>query len=170
MGKTPPICADHVAWNGDRRDVRGAADLPGGRRGRICDVTRHVFPLHTRFSDVDVYGHVNNVKYFEYYQEARLAFLTSLGRAEDEGRFAVVVARVDVDYRRPILFRTEPYTVESWVTRVGRSSFGLAAQIKDGDAVLSQAEAVLVTFDLTSQTARPLTESERERLVDVLEA
>jgi acyl-CoA thioester hydrolase len=158
-----------VAWNGDRRDVRGVADGPDTRRGRICGVTRHVFSLHTRFSDVDVYGHVNNVKYFEYYQEARLAFLTSLGRAEEEGRFAVVVARVDVDYKRPILFRTEPYAVESWVTRVGRSSFGLAAQIKDGDTVLSQAEAVLVTFDLTSQAARPLTDSERDRLAAVIE-
>ena len=30
------------------------------------------YPVHVRFSDVDVYGHVNNVKYFEYFQEARL--------------------------------------------------------------------------------------------------
>jgi acyl-CoA thioester hydrolase len=169
-GEDGPSAPLDVAWNGDIGGVRGSLDGPGGRRGRISGVTRHVFSLHTRFSDVDVYGHVNNVKYFEYYQEARLAFLTSLGRAEDEDRFAVVVARVDVDYRRPILFRTEPYVVESWVTRVGRSSFGLAAQIKDGDTVLSQAEAVLVTFDLASQTARPLTESERDRLAAVLEA
>ncbi len=133
-------------------------------------MTRHVFPMRVRFSDVDVYGHVNNVKYFEYYQEARLAFLTSMGRAEDEGRFAVVVAQVNVDYKRPILFRTEPYAVESWVDRVGNSSFGLSAEIKDGDAVLSRAEAVLVTFDLKTQTARPLSDAERERLETVLES
>ena len=133
-------------------------------------MTRHVFPMRVRFSDVDVYGHVNNVKYFEYYQEARLAFLTSMGRAEDEGRFAVVVARVNVDYKRPILFRTEPYAVESWISRVGNSSFGLNAEIKDGDAVLSRAEAVLVTFDLTTQTARPLSDDERERLETALES
>lgn len=127
-------------------------------------MSRHEYACHVRFSDVDVYGHVNNVKYFEYYQEARLAFLTSMGRAEEEGRFAVVVARVDVDYKRPILFRTEPYTVESWIDRVGNSSFGLSAEIKDGDTVLSRAEAVLVTFDLKTQTARPLTAAERESL------
>jgi acyl-CoA thioester hydrolase len=28
----------------------------------------HEYTCHVRFSDVDVYGHVNNVKYFEYYQ------------------------------------------------------------------------------------------------------
>jgi acyl-CoA thioester hydrolase len=130
---------------------------------------RHVFPLHTRFSDVDIYGHVNNVKYFEYYQEARLAFLTSMGRAEEEGRFAVVVARVDVDYKRPIMFRSEPYAVESWVGRVGRSSFGVSAEIKDGETVLSRADAVLVSFDLRSQRARPLSDLERERLLAALE-
>ena len=35
------------------------------------------YPVHVRFSDVDAYGHVNNVKYFEYFQEARIA-LSSL--------------------------------------------------------------------------------------------
>jgi acyl-CoA thioester hydrolase len=29
-------------------------------------VRRHVYDCNVRFSDVDVYGHVNNVKYFEY--------------------------------------------------------------------------------------------------------
>ena len=127
-------------------------------------MSRHVYQCRVRFSDVDIYGHVNNVKYFEYYQEARLAFLTSMGRAEEEGRFAVVVARVNVDYKRPILFRSEPYAIESWIDRVGNSSFGLSAEIKDGDTVLSRAEAVLVTFDLKTQTARPLTAAERESL------
>jgi acyl-CoA thioester hydrolase len=132
-------------------------------------MARHVFPLYTRFSDVDIYGHVNNVKYFEYYQEARLAFLTSMGRSEEKGRFAVVVARVNVDYKKPILFRSEPYAVESWIDRVGSSSFALRAEIKDGDTVLSRADAVLVTFDLETQKARPLSEAERGRLTAVLQ-
>jgi len=133
-------------------------------------MTRHTYDCRVRFSDVDVYGHVNNVKYFEYYQEARLAYMTSLGRAENGGSFRVVVARVDVDYKRPILFRTEPYAVETWVTRVGSSSFALTAEIKDGDTVLSRAETVLVGFDLDTQRSRRLSDEERERLLAALEA
>ena len=133
-------------------------------------MSRHLYQCRVRFSDVDIYGHVNNVKYFEYYQEARLAYLTSMGRAEQEGRFAVVVARVNVDYKRPILFRSEPYTIESWVSRIGNSSFDLSAEIKDGDTVLSRADAVLVTFDLKSQSARKLSDAERERLQAALES
>jgi acyl-CoA thioester hydrolase len=133
-------------------------------------MSRHTYQCRVRFSDVDVYGHVNNVKYFEYFQEARLAFLSSLVRSGGAEEFGVVVARVDVSYKRPVLFRTEPYAVESWITRVGRSSFGLAAEIRDGDLVLSRAEAVLVTFDTSTQSSRPLTDRERERLSAVVVA
>ncbi|GAB2748764.1 acyl-CoA thioesterase [Nocardioides pakistanensis] len=133
-------------------------------------MSRHVYQCRVRFSDVDVYGHVNNVKYFEYFQEARLAFFMGLGRGEDEDHgFAVVVARVDVDYKRPILFRSEPYPIESWISRVGNSSFVISAEIKDGDTVLSRADATLVTFDVKTQRARPMGEAERERLLAVLE-
>jgi acyl-CoA thioester hydrolase len=122
-------------------------------------MTRHRYDCRVRFSDVDIYGHVNNVKYFEYYQEARLSFLAEL--VADDARLSLVVARLDVDYKRPILFRSDPYVVESWVTRVGTSSFGLAAEIKDGDQVLSRAEAAMVAFDLQTQRSRPLEDEER---------
>ena len=132
-------------------------------------MSRHEYSCHVRFSDVDIYGHVNNVKYFEYYQEARLAFMSSLARADDEKNFGLVVARLDVDYKRPILFRPEPYTVQTWVSRVGSSSFGLSSEIRDGDVLLSKAQAAMVTFDLDTQKSRPLTDREREWLLSVAE-
>ena len=128
----------------------------------------HEYTCHVRFSDVDVYGHVNNVKYFEYYQEARIDFLRSM-RSDDEPHLATVVARIDVDYRRPILFRPEPYVVRTWVTRVGTSSYSLASDISDDHTVLSRAQAVLVAFDMSSQRSRPLRDAERQVLEGALE-
>ena len=86
-------------------------------------MSRHTYECHVRFSDVDVYGHVNNVKYFEYYQEARIAFILTLagGLFDGDSSNRQVVARIGVDYKRPILFRAEPYAVETWVTRIGTS-------------------------------------------------
>ena len=131
-------------------------------------MSRHVYECHVRFSDVDVYGHVNNVKYFEYYQEARIAFLRSLIDSEAEPSFRQVVARIDVDYKRPILFRPEPYLVESWVTGIGTSSYDLASRIVDADGpestVYSTSQVKLVAFDTGSQRSRPLTDAERSRL------
>jgi acyl-CoA thioester hydrolase len=121
-----------------------------------------------RFSDVDIYRHVNNVKYFEYYQEARIAFLDSL--MDDGGsRRGRVAAQIRVDYTRPMLHRRAPYAVETWVSRVGRSSFGLSAEIKDGDTVLSRAEVAMVAFDPATERSRPLDEREKAWLQAVLE-
>jgi acyl-CoA thioester hydrolase len=134
-------------------------------------VNAHVYECHVRFSDVDVYGHVNNVKYFEYYQEARIAFILSLadGHFDAESSMRQVVARIDVDYRRPILFRAEPYLVETRVTRIGTSSYDLASRIlDDAGTVYSQAEVRLVAFDTATTRSRPLTDEERSRLQSVL--
>jgi acyl-CoA thioester hydrolase len=137
-------------------------------------MSRHTYECHVRFSDVDVYGHVNNVKYFEYYQEARIAFVLSLsGDGYDaQSSMRQVVARIDVDYKRPILFRPEPYVVETWVTRIGTSSYDLSCRIVDaeGDTLYSRADVSLVAFDLGTQRSRPLTDEERSRLEAVLEA
>jgi acyl-CoA thioester hydrolase len=129
------------------------------------------YDCHVRFSDVDVYGHVNNVKYFEYYQEARIAFVLALsGRLYDaESTHRQVVARIDVDYKRPLLFRPEPYVVQTWVTRVGTSSYDLSCRIVDpgeegAETVYSTAEVRLVAYDTATGRSRPLTAEERQRL------
>ncbi len=125
------------------------------------------YPLHVRFSDVDLYGHVNNVKYFEYFQEARIRYLMRIFDIGGPGERAVplVIAQMDVDYRVPILFRPEPYDVHSWVSDVGRSSFVVESEIRDGETLLSRARVVAVTFDATTQKASPAPAAHRAALM-----
>jgi acyl-CoA thioester hydrolase len=108
------------------------------------------YPIQVRFSDVDVYGHVNNVKYFEYLQEARIFLTARLWTGLDP--ISLVVAQTDVDYRVPILFRPELYDAWSWVSRVGTRSATIESLIVDGDTVLSRARVAIVFFD--QQTGR----------------
>ena len=58
----------------------GAARRRPVRRRRPGGGEQVHYDVHVRFSDVDVYGHVNNVIYFEYFQEARIPLLAGLGR------------------------------------------------------------------------------------------
>lgn len=129
------------------------------------------YDLRVRFSDVDVYGHVNNVKYFEYFQEARIAYMRRLWEKLPAGtpEVAMVLAQMDVDYRVPILFRPESYAVDSWVSHVGRSSFVIESQILDGDRLLSRARVVLVTFDAATQRSAPAPEAYRTLLREELD-
>jgi acyl-CoA thioester hydrolase len=128
------------------------------------------YELDVRFSDVDIYRHVNNVKYFEYFQEARIAHLMRLfdGRSGEEEP-ALVMAQVEVDYRAPILFRPEPYDVWSWVSHVGNSSFVVEQVILDGDRELSRSRVVLVSFDGATQKAAPAAEGYRQVLKEACE-
>jgi acyl-CoA thioester hydrolase len=138
-----------------RRPVEGAGQ------------SRHVYPLRVRWSDVDAYQHVNNVKYIEYFQEARIRYMMRMHQ-EGDTFGNIVVARTDVNYRRPILFRLEPYEVHTWISHVGRTSFVVAAEIRDGDEVLATSRVVIVGFDRETQRASQLTADHRARLLDQL--
>lgn len=114
------------------------------------------FGLQVRFTDVDLYRHVNNVRYFEYFQEARIRLFTELldgpaGRGTPP--LSVVVAQTDVDYRAPILLRPEPYDVWTQVARVGRRSLTLLSEVDDGEQTLARARVTLVFWDGEAQAA-----------------
>ncbi|MDI6911636.1 thioesterase family protein [Nocardioides sp.] len=108
------------------------------------EVAAHA-PVQVRFSDVDVYGHVNNVKYFEYLQETRIRLTADLWRGLEP--ISLVVAQTDVDYRVPILFRPEAYDAWSWTSRVGQRSATIESLILDGETVLARARVAIVFFD-----------------------
>lgn len=125
----------------------------------------HTYDCRVRWSDVDAYGHVNNVAYLEYFQEARISFWATV--APHGGFGSLVVARLVVDYKLPIFFRAEPYPIFSRVLDRGRSSFELYSELGDGARVLSTARSVLVAYDASAQGSRPLSEQERTFLDDL---
>jgi acyl-CoA thioester hydrolase len=104
----------------------------------------HRYPLSVRWSDLDSYGHVNNVRYYDYVQEARINLITSTIGWEPEAVWMVV--RQDVEYVKPIDFRAEPYEVRTAVATIGNRSFTLAAEIRDPAArtLFASARTVVV--------------------------
>lgn len=116
---------------------------------------RDHYPVHVRFSDVDSLGHVNNVSYVEYLQEARIAVISRLfGEVPTgRGRAAVVVGSIDVEYRRQLLARPEPYDAWTGVVGVGRTSTVLGTEIVDltSGEVAARGRVVLVFFDPETQ-------------------
>ncbi|MEI5672607.1 MULTISPECIES: acyl-CoA thioesterase [unclassified Nocardioides] len=160
------LTSDERATLADLLEPTEPVDRPERTPARTSD-TGH-YPVAVRFSDVDVYGHVNNVKYFEYLQEARIALMARLWGDDwsTAGRAHVVVAQIDVDYRVPILFRAEPYDAWTWIARVGTTSVVMESEIRDGDVVLARARVVLVFFDKTTQRAAVPEPALREPLVE----
>lgn len=139
----------------------GARRTPiGGPRPENSVVT----PLRIRFSDLDVFRHANNVQYFEFFQEARIEYLMGLHRSGQQWT-SHVVARTDIDYRRPIHFRRAPYDAHNWISHVGTRSFTVSAEICDGDEVLATAHVVMVTFDEATQRSAEMPADQRAALL-----
>ena len=118
-------------------------------------MARHTFLCPMRWSDMDAYGHVNNVVFVRYLEEARIDLLLTAagpaGRAMlDNG---VVVVRHEIDYKRPLVHRVEPVPIVSWVEEIRNASFTVAYEIVDDEGVYVTARTVLVLVDLA--TGRP---------------
>ena len=114
-------------------------------------------PLHIRWSDLDSYGHVNNVKFYDYVQQARIELINATVHWSPETVW--MVARQDVQYRAPLDFRTEPYEIATWLTAIGNRSFTVAAEITDPDSGTVYATAGTVVVGSV-----PLTTDQRAAL------
>lgn len=112
---------------------------------------------------MDAFGHVNNVVYLRYLEEARVDMLFTHPAAHGGEGLAdgVVVIRHEIDYLRPITFRPDPVVVETWVTDVRAASFALAYEVRDGRDVCAAAASVLVPYDLAGKRPRRLRPAER---------
>jgi acyl-CoA thioester hydrolase len=126
----------------DRAAPRGAPDWDG------TVVERHV---HVRFSDVDLLGHVNNLRYLDYAQMAQVDLLTGVFReARVNGSVRTVIARSEIDYVGQMNLRAEPYVVRSRIVALGDRSISFEQEILDpdnADRVMARSRLVEVNVD-----------------------
>jgi acyl-CoA thioester hydrolase len=130
-------------------------------------------PLQLRFGDEDSYGHINNVRFLQYLEEARIRLTleptgsATFNEATPAGTFTLV-ARSEIEYRMPLNFSPEPAAVDVWVVRVGSSSFELGYAVRERAAAGSPAAAVasttMILVDRGTGRPVPLTEGQRAAL------
>jgi acyl-CoA thioester hydrolase len=125
----------------DRAAPRGEA--PWGEKGIVER------PIHVRFSDVDLLGHVNNLRYLDYASMAQVDLLTGVFReARVDGTSTTVIVRSEIDYVGQMNLRAEPYAVRSRVVRVGETSIAFEQEIRDAERVMARNRLVEVNVDL----------------------
>lgn len=115
--------------------------------------------LPVRWGDVDRFGHVNNITYIEYSQEARIAFgVKHFGGGTG---LPVFVRHIEADYHRPIMPDTTEVTVRTEVVSVGNTSFTTRQEILDRHgSVCCTITSVLVVVDTATATPRAITKKE----------
>lgn len=130
---------------------------------------RRFLSIPTRWSDNDVYGHVNNTVYYGWFDTAVNRMLTDTGLLEIETAPVIgLVVETGCRYFAPVAF-PEPVTVGLAVAHVGTSSvryeLGVfrAAPGSESEAALAAGHFIHVYVD--RQTRRPVPLDERFRAV-----
>ncbi|TWJ19857.1 acyl-CoA thioesterase [Geobacter argillaceus] len=113
---------------------------------------RYDIPIEMRFSDLDLYGHVNGVVYFDYLEAARVRLLSEQFRELTDSGIQLLVARAECDYKVPILYG-DTVVVSVTIARIGGSSFDLEYCIHDrAGKTFATAKTVMVCYDSVSKT------------------
>lgn len=92
-------------------------------------------PITTRWSDNDIYGHVNNVVYYSYFDSIANRYLIEAGGLDiHRGPVIGLVVNSNCDYHAPVAY---PQALAGGlrVDRLGNSSvtYGIAVFVDEGD-------------------------------------
>ena len=119
------------------------------------DHFRHFLPITTRWADNDVYGHVNNVVYYQWFDTVVNEFLIAHGTLDIHGGDAIgLVVETHCNYFSSVAF-PEPVTAGLCVTQLGKSSVRYEVGIFRGDEPTASAQGHFVHVYVDRITRKP---------------
>lgn len=127
---------------------------------------RHFQPITTRWQDNDIYGHINNVTYYSFFDSAVNAWLIERGGLDiHDGKVAGLVVSSSCDYFASIAY-PELIEVGLRVARFGGSSvqYELAVFRVGEEEPCAAGRFVQVFVDRVSNQPAPIPESLRQAL------
>lgn len=122
-------------------------------------------PIQKRFSDVDTFGHVNNVAQQMYFDVGKVDFYARvLGEEVLAGDLRIVTVSTATSYTEQVRMYDD-VRVTTVCEKVGTKSLTLFQQLLVGGAVRSESRSVMVVFDFAAQRSEPVPAEWRERLL-----
>lgn len=122
------------------------------------------FEVQTRFDDLDIQGHVNNVSVVVMLQEARVHFNRIAGFWDMSKGLRMMAAGLTVEYAGE-MHHPDPVEVFTAPIAIGRTSFTLGQIIRQGDRTTTYAEVTMVVADGDGPT--PIPDPIRARLEEL---
>jgi acyl-CoA thioester hydrolase len=108
--------------------------------------------LPVLWGDMDALGHVNNARFFTWFESARIALFDRIGVASaGPSEIGPILATTSCDFLKPVLY---PATVRIGVrvTRVGETSIGMEYEVADAPdgQLYARGTSVVVLVDYRS--------------------
>ncbi|WP_268884982.1 acyl-CoA thioesterase [Lolliginicoccus suaedae] len=125
--------------------------------------------MPVRWSDMDVFQHINHARMVTLLEEARIPWLLTPDRPTAALGAGAVVVDMHVRYRGQLRHSDGPLAVDMWVERLRSADWTIGYAVRARDASTDAPPAVtaeiqLAAFDIDTQRLRRLTASERDYL------
>ena len=123
-----------------------------------------IYRPEIRFGDIDAAGIVNNAVFLTYFEQSRITYFGGLvGQDWDWHKAGMVVARHEVNYRRPIPFGAD-VTIYTWTEAAGSKSITFGYEVWIGADLSADARTVLVCYDHEKNCPIPVPEEWKDSM------
>jgi acyl-CoA thioester hydrolase len=129
---------------------------------------RFYHPIEVRYGDIDPQGHVNNVAYFAYMEQARAKYLEGLGLwdGRDFLDLGIILAEASCRFLAPLRYG-QPVEVGVSVIHLGKKSFEMAYTLREesSDEAAAEGKTVQVAFDYRTGRSVPIPPAWRQAIL-----
>lgn len=119
-------------------------------------MTQITFPvqldLRIDWSELDYFGHVNNVSFFKYIQASRVHYWDHIGLTQShrETNIGPMLASCKCDFKQP-LFYPGQVSIHSRIDFIKNTSFGIHHRLQNElNETVAEAYDIMVLFDFNS--------------------
>lgn len=125
-------------------------------------------PVHVRWSDIDMYQHINHATMVTILEEARIPFLRE-PFGETITTIGLLIAEVNISYKAQLRLIDSPLQVTMWSKRVRAVDFTVGYEVRSVGAAPGSRPAVVADTQLAAvhideQRLQRLSDAQREYL------
>jgi acyl-CoA thioester hydrolase len=107
--------------------------------------------LRIDWSEMDMFGHVNNVSYFKYVQASRVNYWEKIGLSSqfNQHQIGPLLASTGCQFKKP-LFYPGTVVIKASVEYIKNTSFGIKHQLfNEKNELVAEANDIVVLFDFS---------------------
>jgi acyl-CoA thioester hydrolase len=122
--------------------------------------------LRLDWSEMDLFGHINNVAYFKYIQASRVNYWETIGLTQLHSNMQIgpILASTSCNFKKPLIYPGN-ITVEASVSFIKTTSFGIEHRILNAEGeVAATAQDVVVLYNFETNEKQAVPDSIRQQM------
>lgn len=118
------------------------------------EVERFEIFIDVKPEDIDRQGHVNNIVYLRWVQDAAIAHWSAIAPKHEQDKLVWVVRRHEIDYKKPAL-KGDSVIVRTWIGEASRLAFDRHTEMVRASDFRLLAQARTVWCPVDRESGRP---------------